>query len=278
MKSVSLFTEKSWEIRYVFLIFIMLFGFTGCDWWDNLIKDSTKMAVQISPQVLRQGDTADVDATLTKGPPNNTPIPNHRSIKFDLDVTTAGGLDTMTKATDSQGVAKVVFTAGKVEVDTPVTITATSKNGSGASHNETLTVKPPIIFGDFGGDDSGISISSADVTITPSVEEPETNEYHFTYIVSSSATPVTAIDHLVLTFAVPMESVTASPTTVRDLGNNTYSVGVVLNNPVTITAICKDCKTGGKTNFLIFDNPLPTTPADPTPKLIRKDVIGPTDN
>jgi hypothetical protein len=277
MRRVSLFTEKSWEIRYAFLIFIMLFGFTGCDWFDNLFKDPTKVTVQISPQELHQGDTANVDATLTKGPPNNTPIPNHRSIKFDLDVTTAGGLNTMTKATDTQGVAKVVFTAGKVDVDTPVTITATSRNGSGSSQNGILTVKPPIIFGDFGGDGPGISISNADVTITPSVKEPETNEYHFTYIVSSSATPNTAIDHLVLTFAVPMESVTASATVINR-GNNIYSIGVVLNNPVTITAICKDCKTGGTTDFLIFDNPLPTTPTDPTPKLIRKNVIGPTHN
>lgn len=274
MRDVSIFINMSRRIRYAFLILILLFGLAGCDIFDPFFTDPSKVVVTINPQELRKGDTAAVDALLTKGPPTNTPVPNHRSIKFDLDLTTAGALNAITKETDTQGVAKVVFTAGKVDVDTPVIVTATSKNGRGASDNKLLTVKPPIIFGDFGGDPPGISINNANVTITPSVIEPDTYEYHFTYIVSSNASPI-AIDHLVLTFVVPMESVTSNAT-VTDRGNNTYFIGAVVDNPVTITAICKECKTGGNTDILIFDGPLPTTIGGSPPKMIRKDVIGPT--
>lgn len=272
MKNITVVTNRVLKTSQSILLLVLLSGLTGCGLFDWFYKDTTSITVSANPKILRQGEMSNVDATVKSGPPNNTPIVSHK-VQFVPSTTAAGGLNLTTKATDNTGVAKVVFTAGNVNVDTDVIITGTAKNGAGNKHSDTITVKPPIIFGDFGGDSSQTSVTNADITITPSVTKLDDNKYQFVYVVSSSATP-TAIDHMVLNFDVPMDSVTSS-TTIRIPDNSTAIVGVVLTNPVTITAICSDCATGGTTKFLIFDGPLPTVPTVPMPTLVRKEVIGP---
>jgi hypothetical protein len=275
MKSIiSLLAGKSQKTSRLFVLFLTLFGLSGCDIWDSFFKDTTKVTLKSEHAVLHEGQTSKVDATLTKGPPNNAPIPNHNSIQFSPAVSGAGAFNVTTKATDSSGVASVVFTAKKVDVDTRVDITATSRNGSGSQDTKIITVKPAIFFGDFGGDDSDTAIDNNDIKITPSVTELSSNKYQFSYVVTNSTSQT--IDHMVVSFSVPMDSVTTTDGFVTSRQNKTHNnVSLITLDELTITAICSDCDTGGTANFVVFDGPLPTPSAPTPPDMVNKNLIGP---
>jgi len=273
MKNIScILTYTYCKVVKVLLIFLLLFGLIGCD----IFKDKTTVMTKANPTILNGVGTSNITANITGGPPNNTPIVKHR-VKFDLSTTKAGTLNSPTAVTNGSGDARVIFTSVNVNEDTKVVVTATAKSGNGASGNATITVKPPIIFGDFGGDPPGISITNADLLIEPSVIKLGSG-YQFTYTITTHKNSNFKIDHLYIVFAVPMVSVTADSGTVNSQNEkrvNTITTITAVKG-ITIVAICKDCDTGGIADFDIFSGPvLPPGVLGTPSKSVSKKVIGP---
>ena len=126
----------------------------------------------------------------------NSPV---ASATVDFVVTPAlGTVGPNPATTNSTGVATATFTAGAVSENTFVTVEAKSTE-KGTTQIE---IKPPIGFGDFGGNAANINVNNADVTITPSVVTLQTPRgwHEYTYSVRSN----TNYNVISVTFQAPM--------------------------------------------------------------------------
>jgi len=210
-------------------------------------SSTTQVTLSLDKTEVVAGETALATATVTT---NNNPVASH---VVTFTPTPMAGSLSRPPPTDGLGETTSTFTAGVVAVDTPVEVEARAANGS--TDTKTITVKPPIVFDDY-GDGSGSSVAPEDVSIAPSVTKTATCEYAYTY--SMTSPNGVQMEKVSVNFAVPMTvsaptGATTGVISVMSLnGDRVWIFALSGLQKLTITGTCSDCEPGGSASWTVI--------------------------
>lgn len=184
---------------YRLLILVPILGCLAC-------PGSTTVTVTSAAASVHSGQRTSVSAAVSNAPTG--PVVGTR---VNWTSGPSGTVAPPMVATNAQGISPARFTGGAVNVDTPVTVTATAV----AAGSTVIIVKPSIAWGDFGGG-TGTTPPTSDINVAPSLVPGGgvggllrcIYVITFTGGVTPSATPTTvSVD-----FETPMTLVSATST------------------------------------------------------------------